>query len=105
MTTFVVGSTYVIMAVLIFTKRSYECNTQYWHEVSITFNQNFGIGTLVDTGICENNKLLILMYILCSLQHLQIRNTLDLMHCKKNYAENVMKTICGAKEKGSLLVR
>ena len=32
-------------------------------------------------------------------QNLKIRNTLDLMHCKKNFAENVLKTICGVKEK------
>ena len=38
-------------------------------------------------------------------QHLEIRNTLDIMHCEKNLAENILKTICGFKEKDSVKVR
>ena len=38
-------------------------------------------------------------------QHLEIRNTLDIMHCEKNFAENLLKTICGWKEKDSVRVR
>lgn len=38
-------------------------------------------------------------------QHLEIRNTLDIMHCEKNICENVLKTICGWKEKDSVRVR
>ena len=37
--------------------------------------------------------------------HLEIRNTLDIMHCEKNFAENLLKTICGYKEKDSVRVR
>lgn len=39
------------------------------------------------------------------MQHLEIRNTLDIMHCKKNFAENLLKTICSWKEKDSVKVR
>ena len=39
------------------------------------------------------------------MQHLEIRNTLDVMHCEKNFAENLMKTICGWKDKDSVKVR
>ena len=38
-------------------------------------------------------------------QHLEIRNSLDVMHCEKNFAENLLKTICGFKEKDSVKVR
>ena len=40
-----------------------------------------------------------------ALQHLEIRNSLDIMHCEKNFAENLIKTICGVKEKDSVKVR
>ena len=43
--------------------------------------------------------------VICCLQHLLIRNTLDVMHCEKNFAENLLKTICGFKEKDSVKVR
>ena len=39
------------------------------------------------------------------MQHLEIRNSLDIMHCEKNIAENLLKTICGVKEKDSVKVR
>ena len=39
------------------------------------------------------------------MQHLEIRNSLDVMHCEKNFAKNVLKTICGCKEKDSVKVR
>ena len=39
------------------------------------------------------------------LQHLEIRNTLDVMHCEKNFCENILKTICGFHEKDSVRVR
>ena len=38
-------------------------------------------------------------------QHLEIRNTLDIMHCEKFFCENILKTICGWKEKDSVRVR
>ena len=40
-----------------------------------------------------------------SSQHLEIRNTLDIMHCEKIFAENLLKTICGFREKDSVKVR
>ena len=48
-----------------------------------------------------------MMFTCCisTLQHLQMRNTEDLMHCEKNFAKNVLKTICGVKEKDSVYVR
>jgi hypothetical protein len=36
---------------------------------------------------------------------LEIQNSLDIMHCEKNFAENLLKTICGFKEKDSVKVR
>ena len=39
------------------------------------------------------------------MQHLEIRNSLDVMHCEKNFAENLLKTICNFKEKDSVRVR
>ena len=39
------------------------------------------------------------------MQHLEIRNLLDVMHCEKNFAENILKTIIGYKEKDSVRVR
>ena len=39
------------------------------------------------------------------LQHLEIRNSLDVMHCEKNFCENILKTICGFRDKDSVRVR
>ena len=38
-------------------------------------------------------------------QHLAIRNSLDVMHCEKNFAENISKTITRFKDKDSVKVR
>ena len=38
-------------------------------------------------------------------QHLEIRNSLDIMHCEKFFAENILKTICNDKDKDSVKVR
>ena len=38
-------------------------------------------------------------------QHLEIRNSLDVLHCEKSFCKNVLKTICGFKEKDSVRVR
>ena len=43
--------------------------------------------------------------IVFGVQHLEIRNSLDVMHCEKNFAENLLKTICDFKEKDSVKVR
>ena len=39
------------------------------------------------------------------MQHLEIRNSLDIMHCEKKFAENLLKTITGFNEKDSVKVR
>ena len=52
-----------------------------------------------------HGNLLFLINCLCEMQHLEIRNSLDIMHCEKKFAENLLKTICGYKEKDSVRVR
>ena len=52
-----------------------------------------------------HNIVLTLLSVGMRMQHLDIRNLLDIMHCEKNIAENLIKTICGVKEKDSVKVR
>ena len=49
--------------------------------------------------------LIVLTGFISAVQHLKIRNTLDIMHCEKNFSENLLKTICGFREKDSVRVR
>lgn len=50
---------------------------------------------------CVDLYTVLIIYVL---QHLEIRNSLDIMHCEKKFAENILKTICGSQEKDSVKV-
>ena len=55
-------------------------------------------------GVCYGCEILTICFALCGMEHLEITNTLDLMHCKKFFAKNVLKIICGFKEKDNVYV-
>ena len=64
------------------------------NEPSVSVNPIFSMVFSLLFSLVE----LFLMYIFLCLQHLLVCHVLDVMHCKKNLSENIVKTTFGDKD-------